>query len=209
MNSDPFERVRGEALPEVGSSTSLTLLNRVKNREDVAWGQFVRLYGPLVYRWCRGARIPRQDSVDVVQDVLQAVARAIGRFRRDRPGDSFQRWLRRITTNKIRDYFRRRGRQLDALGGTTALRRLHQEPDPVQEEPSDGERANDLGVMSHRALEMVRSQFEDQTWNAFWRTAVEGQSPADVASDLQLSVWSVYQAKSRVLRRLRAELGAD
>ena len=79
----------------------------------------------------------------------------------------------------------------------------------MQEEPSDGECVNDLSVLSRQALEMVRSQFEDQTWNAFWRTTVDGQSPADVACDLQLSVWSVYQAKSRVLRRLRAELGVD
>ncbi|HUR53920.1 MAG TPA: hypothetical protein VMZ71_07300 [Gemmataceae bacterium] len=61
--------------------------------------------------------------------------------------------------------------------------------------------------MLHRALEFVRGGFEDATWQAFWQTAVDGRPPADVAGALGLGLASVYQAKSRVLRRLRGELG--
>ena len=58
----------------------------------------------------------------------------------------------------------------------------------------------------HRALDVVRAEFEPRTWDAFWRIAVDGQSPAEVAAAMQLSLPAVYQAKSRVLRRLRREL---
>ncbi len=58
----------------------------------------------------------------------------------------------------------------------------------------------------HRALEVVRAEFEPRTWDAFWRVAVDGQSPAETAAAMKLSLVAVYQAKSRVLRRLRREL---
>ena len=52
----------------------------------------------------------------------------------------------------------------------------------------------------------MRQDFEEPTWRAFWGTAVDGQSPDEVARELGLTVAAVYQAKSRVPRRLRAEL---
>ncbi len=58
-----------------------------------------------------------------------------------------------------------------------------------------------------QALQLVRAEFENRTWEAFWRAAIEGQLPADIAADLGMSVQAVYKAKSRVLRRLRGELG--
>ena len=58
-----------------------------------------------------------------------------------------------------------------------------------------------------RALELIRGEFEERTWTAFWRTAVEGQAAKDVAADLSMSPGAVRVAKSRVLHRLREELG--
>ena len=61
---------------------------------------------------------------------------------------------------------------------------------------------------SRRVLESIRAEFEPRTWQAFWRIVVDGQSPAEVAATLGMSLPAVYQAKSRVLRRLRRELGS-
>jgi RNA polymerase sigma-70 factor (ECF subfamily) len=57
-------------------------------------------------------------------------------------------------------------------------------------------------------LDLVRAEFENHTWEAFRRVAIERQSSAQVAVDLGMSIAAVYQAKSRVLRRLRQELDA-
>ena len=59
----------------------------------------------------------------------------------------------------------------------------------------------------HRGLELVRADFEERTWQAFWRCTIEGHPAAEVAADLGMRVDAVYQAKARVLRRLRQELG--
>ena len=58
-----------------------------------------------------------------------------------------------------------------------------------------------------RALALIRGEFEERTWGAFWRTAVEGRAAKDVGAELGLSAGAVRVAKSRVLHRLREELG--
>jgi hypothetical protein len=58
-----------------------------------------------------------------------------------------------------------------------------------------------------RALEMIRGDFTPQTWQAFWRVRVDGQTPAVVADELGMTANAVRGARGRVLRRLREELG--
>jgi RNA polymerase sigma-70 factor (ECF subfamily) len=56
------------------------------------------------------------------------------------------------------------------------------------------------------AMDRVRGEFQETTWQAFLLTAMEGKSPQAVAEQLHTSPGSVYVAKSRVLARLRAEV---
>jgi RNA polymerase sigma-70 factor (ECF subfamily) len=60
-------------------------------------------------------------------------------------------------------------------------------------------------ALCRRAIDCVRGEFEPRTWQAFWRAFVDGHAPADIASDLAITVNAVYLAKSRALRRLREE----
>ena len=69
---------------------------------------------------------------------------------------------------------------------------------------SDGQERNEL---LHRALELVRGEFEDRTWRAFWAGVVQQQSSVEIAARLQTTPGAVRQAKYKVLRRLRSELG--
>jgi RNA polymerase sigma-70 factor (ECF subfamily) len=185
------------------SSVSSTLLERVKARRPEAWQRLVDLFGPVVYRWCRQSGVGREDAADVVQEVFSSVAAHVGDFHRESPGDSFTAWLATITRNKIRDWFRRRQGRPEARGGTDAQQQFMQIPE--LSEQSGGTWAS--GSLTRRALDLVRTEFENRTWEAFWRTAVQRQCPADVADDLGVTVNAVYKAKSRVLRRLRRELG--
>jgi RNA polymerase sigma-70 factor (ECF subfamily) len=58
----------------------------------------------------------------------------------------------------------------------------------------------------NRALELMRSEFRDETWQACWQHVVEGRTAAEVGSALGISANAVRVAKCRVLRRLREEL---
>ena len=56
-----------------------------------------------------------------------------------------------------------------------------------------------------RLLELMESEFEPSTLQAFRRTALQGEAAKDVAADLQMTVGAVYVAKSAVLSRIRQE----
>ena len=53
------------------------------------------------------------------------------------------------------------------------------------------------------AAGLVQKEVEPVTWKAFWLTAVESVSAADVAAHLSIKIGSVYTAKCRTMARIR------
>ena len=188
-------------------STSSSLISRVRRKDPAAWARLSELYGPLVYHWCRRTGLPAEDSADVVQDVFRSVSTAIESFHNDRDGDTFRGWLWTITRNKIRDFARYQQGKPQAAGGTDAYAQLIEVPDREPDTQEGSQTSPPVNRLIHRALEMIRSEFQESTWNAFRLTALEGRSAPQAAKELGSTPQAVRQAKSRVLRRLRAELG--
>ena len=187
------------------TSTHRSLLQRARGHDPAAWERMVALYGPLVLGWCRGWGLRDDDAADVFQEVFQSVAAHLAAFRRDRTGDTFRGWLRTITRNKVTDLYRRREKEPAGIGGSEARDRLARVPaDPPAADP--GPDAAETEVL-HRALRQIRAEFEPRTWDAFWQTAVNGRSAGDVAAELGMTPGAVRVAKSRVLHRLRTDLG--
>ena len=110
----------------------------------------------------------------------------------------------RIARNKTISLLRRRSCR--GAGGTDFYRRSLLIPDPqglrISEEAEldEGRAVEDL---YKNALDLVREEFEKRTWQAFWRTAIEGQAPAIIAEDLGVTPAAVRQAKlaSSLLQR--------
>jgi RNA polymerase sigma-70 factor (ECF subfamily) len=188
---------------DASSSSSATLVALLQAGDGQAWQRFSVIYGPLVLGWSRRAGLQETDAADVAQETFQAVAAHVGAFRRERPGDTFRGWLWTINRSKLLDHFRRRGRQPLAAGGSASLQQLQDLPDRL---PSDAEQSQEMAAVARRALAIIKTDFQETTWQAFWRTAIDHQRAADVADELGLTVAAVYMAKSRVLVRLRQEL---
>jgi RNA polymerase sigma-70 factor (ECF subfamily) len=194
----------------LSTSTSPSLLDRVRQRDGDAWSRLARLYTPLVYRWARQSGLQANDAADIAQEVFLAVASHIEGFDHDRDGATFRGWLWTITRNKVRLHFRRKAGRPDARGGTDAHRFLHDQAEPV-DAPADGGDSEPGGFdaqrsLVHRALELVRQDFQPQTWQAFLRFAMAGQSAVEIAAELGMTPAAVRQAKYRVLSRLHDEL---
>lgn len=199
---------KGESVPGAGHSASgsisTNLIQRLRGDDQIAWQRLLDLYFPLVLCWCNRAGIQPQDSADVVQEVFLAVRRGIVSFRHVQPGDTFRGWLRIIARNKINDHFRNRAGQPVARGGSEAMARFldvaaDESPDSTDHQPFVG--------LVHRAMGLVRNEFEDRTWRAFWLSTVGKLSTDAVAEQLGMTPGAVRQAKYKVLRRLRQELG--
>ena len=192
---------------EHASATSRSLLERVRADDAAAWDRLVSLYAPLVFYWCRRADLQEEDAADVLQEVFLAVATHLSGFRKERPGDTFRGWLRVITQHKILDLFRRRRREPDAVGGSVAADRLADLPAPLESEEQSAADHRAERSLLFRSLDFLRGEFESKTWQAFWKTVVDDRSAKEVAEELGMSPGAVRVCKSRVLQRLRQELG--
>jgi RNA polymerase sigma-70 factor (ECF subfamily) len=120
----------------------------------------------------------------------------------------------------MRDHCRRESHEAAAIGGTEAYLRLSQIAAPCAGGDSVDRDASEAAIgepsfddaslfdrVLHGALQMIREEFHERTWLAFWGVTVEGRPTADVAADLSMQPGAVRVAKSRVLQRLRRELG--
>jgi RNA polymerase sigma-70 factor (ECF subfamily) len=192
--------------PDPQRATSKTLLQRLRANDSEAWHVMVQLYTPLVQHWAIRGGVRGTDVEDVAQEVLQAAAMNMQNFRREQPGDSFRGWLRGITRNMVLQHFRRSDRHPRGSGGTDALVQLHEVADSATSD-EDADPVEELDGLRRRALELVRSEFEERTWRAFWMTVVEGRAPADIAEEMGVSPTAIRMAKSRVLRRLKETFG--
>ena len=191
------------------TATSRSLLSAARQDDTEAWQRLVRLYAPLVAAWCRRSGVAHQEIADLLQEVFAAVARNLDRFRKEQPADTFRGWLATITRNKVRDYYRQRREEPSATGGTEAALRLSQVIDPFADAhaaDASAEEAALSGVL-RRALEAIRGEFHERTWEAFWGVVVEGRTAAEIGENLQMQPGHVRVAKSRILQRLRRELG--
>ena len=181
--------------------TRHSLLVRIKDSSDeAAWSQFVGIYTPLIFAFCRGRGLAEADAADVAQEVLKAVARAIPRFIYDPARSSFRNWLFTVVRSKLNDFFAAQARQPRAARDSTLQHFVENEPDRALEDAWLREYQANL---VRWAAGQIRDEFKAETWDAFWRTAIDGR-PADVvAAELGLTLNALYVARSRVTRRLR------
>ena len=200
------KRPDGPERPAPAQATSLSLLERARANDGDAWARVVALYAPLVRLWCGRAGLAAEDAEDVAQEVFAGVARDLGGFRRDRPGDTFRGWLRVIARNAVLAQLRKGGGRPRGEGGSEALQRLHDLADPLAATSQEEETA-EVDGLHRRAIEQVRGEFEVVTWRAFWLSVVEGRPTVTVAAEMGVTAAAVRQARSRVLRRLREEMG--
>jgi RNA polymerase sigma factor (sigma-70 family) len=90
------------------AETPPSLLERVQQHPDdpEAWKLFHDLYRPLLASWIRRYSIQAQDADDLLQDIFQTLLRELPHFRYDPAKGRFRTWLRSITVNQLRDYWR-------------------------------------------------------------------------------------------------------
>ena len=184
--------------------TRESLLSRARACDSAAWHELVDLYGPLVAHWCRRCRLDDEQVADCVQEVFASVTTSLASYRPLHSSGAFRGWLWTITKNKIRDLIRKHKTFPHAAGGSTALRGFHHLVEIPDDEPTDEVQISSL---VRRATEQVKAEFEPRTWDIFRRVVFDQIATAVVAEEFGISAAGVRQIRSRVLRRLRQQLG--
>lgn len=188
-------------MPNTGEQTRATLLMRLSAagpEREVAWQAFYNRYEPVIAGFARAMGTPPAAIGEVIQDVLTGFFAVQPRFVYDPSKGRFRGYLRTCVVNALRS--RAKGARA---------------PGPLGDiDPADArvEEAWDTAWERQRlatAIELVRARYEDGvTFQAFEAVVVHGRSTSEVAGALGLSIDSVYQAKTRVLARLRIQLDA-
>ncbi len=186
-------------------TTRLSFLDRLRDRSSkLGWAEFDQKYRELLYRYARRRGASYNEADDVVQEVELYVFKAMDRFQYDRGRGRFRAYLRTAVVHALA---RRAGSPSHQV---TLL-----DPDllaTLAEEDGTADAEWEREWQLHRlrwALRSIAKEFEPATLEAF-RHHVLGDWPVDVtAQHLGLSRASVYQAKSRVLRRLKERIDSS
>ncbi len=178
--------------------TSVTLLESLqKTNSPAGWSRFVRSYSPIVYRWARQLNTRPEDAEDLVQKVFLQVFRKIPDFNYD-PGKSFRGWLKCLLRNLDVDI--KRKKSLHPINNYN----MDFLPGQVTEDYFTTSYQRDLLM---QGVEGIRGDFTQSTFEAFYQTAIQGQSIPEVAVLLGIPNRIVHQARARVLKRLRDYIG--
>jgi RNA polymerase sigma-70 factor (ECF subfamily) len=182
-------------------STSLSLLDRVRYDADShAWTRLVNIYTPWLDDLLQRAEISIDDRDDLRQDVLAVMCREIADFEHNGHIGAFRRWLRNITMNRLRNYWRQRQNRANRFVSAE----LEVFPDRLRDLEAIWDREHDQFVMQE-LLKKAESSFTESTWKAFCLQVLHGWEAARVADELGISVNAALIAKSRILQHLRHE----
>ena len=187
--------------------TRNSLILRLPDRADLeAWDEFVAIYEPLVYRLARAKGLQDADAREIVQEVLVAVCRAVDRWEPDSQRGRFRDWLFSIARNLMINFLTRRRHRPLGMGHNAGLQLLEEETCASTSAESATFDLEYRREVFQWAAERVRAQVKERTWTAFWRSSIDGQSIAETARELGMSIGAVHIARSRVLGRLREEV---
>lgn len=187
-----------------GPATSASLLGHALEGDSEAQNRLYFLYAPLVEKWCRMRGLRDYEVEDQTQEVFATLFQKLDQFRKERPGDSFRRWLKALTNNKVTDFLRKASKEPAAGGGTDARDLLEGLPQGGADSGTEpGGIDPELKEMLIRCLDIVRSEFAPKTVDAFLARTVEGRPSSEVADALVTTRNAVDLANSRVKARLR------
>ena len=184
------------------NSTRLSLIEMASSGSTAAWYDLVGIYQPFVFGWLRKQDIHHHDAEELAQDVMSTVFRELPKFSHVGRVGSFRKWLRQMTLNRTRNYWRAKRNRPVATGSSTFRQIVQQLKDEKSDLSRQWDEEHDNFIL-RQLLRELAVQLDPQTLRVFRMLVVEEVPPQDVAMEMNMRVAAVYSAKSRVMRKLR------
>lgn len=180
------------------TTTHATLLARVATGADpAAWREFCDRYEELIRGFARRQGLQSADCDEVVQDVLLALTQAMPGFAYDPARGKFRSYLKTVALHAAYRRSRQKAGEIElGLIESTA------EALAADEEADQRWEAEWRQYHLRQAMRTIETEFGRLDREAFDAYAAGGEDARSVAERLGLSLDQVYQAKSRILRRL-------
>jgi RNA polymerase sigma-70 factor (ECF subfamily) len=190
--------------------TSPTLLAKLRRRDDEAsWRRFHDTYAALLLRYAQRAGLNASEAEDVVQETLIELVEKMPGFRYSPARCSFKGWLQLTVRRRVVDRCRRQFYRLaqatvpreqpldEALAATLAV------------EQSDLDRIWDEEWRTHlleAAARQIKNTVNPRHYQIFHLHVLRRLSATETARRCAVSVMTVYLARLRVSRKVRAAL---
>jgi RNA polymerase sigma factor (sigma-70 family) len=181
------------------TTTHGSLLVRVADPADpTAWSEFCRQYERMIRSFAARLGVAGAEADDVVQEVLISLTKAMTGFDYNPAKGKFRSYLKTVV---VRAIYRRRQKEPGNVGGIEQADKnagaRDEELDAVWEEEWRQQHLR-------RAMSTVEAEFNPSDLRCFQAYVLNGEDAAEVANRYEVSVGQVYNAKHRILARLRA-----
>lgn len=184
----------------------MTLLERARQRDEGAWATIVKLYSPLVYRWCKRSGMSYHDIENLSQEVFTVAYRKLDRFQKRAESDSFRAWLYTLVKNKRIDWLRQRKKEVDAVGGSQIIKLQQQIPDELTGESEEGDEPYQENLfLYNQAIDLIQQEFSERDRQIIEALLSEHKMPNEIAEEFGISRNTVYIVRSRVLKKMREQ----
>jgi len=182
-------------------STHLSLLQKAREGNEIAWNQLVNAYEPLINWWLTRQHVKKQDAVEISQEVMIVLLRKLPDFAHSGNVGAFRSWLRQITANQLKSHARKYYRN-----AAKSHELLVNEIEALTDDRSEQSRLWDLQhdqFVIRSLLNWVQQSMEPKTVQIFQQLVLEEIPAAAIAENMGISIGSVYSSKSRVMRKIR------
>lgn len=186
----------------MANETRLSMLARVQETTvGHSWNDFSVMYDGMIQGWLYRQGVQAQDADDIRQEVMAIVLREIGRFEHNGRTGAFRAWLKAITSNCLRDHWRKskRGR---AAGSPDLADMAAQLEDASSRQSIMWNAEHDRYVLNH-LLDDIAERMSEKSVTAFRRIVIDEEDADQVAADLGMKLGAARVAQHRVLKALK------
>ncbi len=181
-------------------TTTTELLKNLHEPESrAAWDEFDRRYRPVLFNFLRRMGLDDADAADVTQETLACFIQDYRAGKYDRSQGRLRSWLIGIARCRLVDLHRSVGR-----------RRIQRGESAIVAIPEEGEAAalwdaeERRSIFDQAVVELRQTtRFNERTIEAFERVVLRQEPVETVAAALGLTAQEIYNAKNRVVERLR------
>lgn len=184
-----------------GIITTTELLNGLYDPgKRSAWDEFDRRYRPILYAYLRRMGLNENDAADVAQETLTCFVADYRQHKYDREQGRLRSWLIGIARCRLADLRRAEGRRRE-LRGESAISGLTADE---TESESIWEAEERRAIFEQAVAELRQAtRFNERTIEAFERVVLRHEPVEQVSAEMQLTPQEIYNAKNRVVERLR------
>lgn len=181
------------------TTTTELLKDLLRPDSRSAWDEFDRRYRPVLFSFLRRMGLDEADAADVTQETLTCFIQDYRDHKYDRSQGRLRSWLIGIARCRLADLQRAVGRRR-IQRGESAIVTL-----PDESEAAAVWDAEERRLIFDQAVKELRqtSRFNERTIEAFERIVLRQEPVETVSAALGLTAQEIYNAKNRIVERLR------